>query len=453
MLTSYMTHSIFTNARRVGRAVTVVLPAFLLAFGACSLDVTTPDVVPPEATAGAAALPTLLAGAVGDFAFAYSGYNNGNTGEGIVLNSGLFADEFIATDFFTSHIEIDSRALSVPNSSNTGVLRNLMRALTSAQTTSQRYVDAGQPNAAGRARVMNLAGMVYTIVAEDYCSGTPFSTIDADGTKHYGSGKTTSEMLTIAIAKFDSAIVIATAAGNSQQRNLAQIGKGRALIDAGRFAEASAAVAGVPVGFNFSTEQGTVDDRTKNGIFDLTYVDTRYTVADDEGGVGLPFVSADDPRVPTEFLGTSQFDGVTDLHPTPKYGDYTSPTPIATGTEAQLIRAEAALKGGSYAAAKGYLDALREDAGMDTLETAGTLTAQQDQLFSERAFWLFGTAHRMGDLRRLVSTQYGRSVPSVYPSGAYFKGGDYGAQVNFLVPKDEEQNPSFSRSACDPNKP
>src|SRR5476649_242339 len=137
-----MTHPLFTTLRRLRGAEALAVPAALFLFAGCSLDVTTPDVVPPEATASAAALPTLLAGAVGDFALAYSGYNNGNSGEGIVLNSGLFTDEFIGTDFFTSHIEIDTRHLSLPNSSNTGVLRNLMRALTSAQTTSQRYVDA-----------------------------------------------------------------------------------------------------------------------------------------------------------------------------------------------------------------------------------------------------------------------------------------------------------------------
>jgi hypothetical protein len=440
-------------ARRVGRAATLAVPAGALVFAACNLDVTTPDVIQPESTAGAGALPTLLAGAVGDFAYAYSGYNNGNNGEGIVLHSGLFADEFIAADFFSSHYEVDTRSVAVSNSSNTGVMRNLMRALTSAQATSQRYVDAKQPNAAGRARVMNLAGFIYTIVAEDYCSGTPFSTIDPDGTKHYGSARTTSEILAMAVAKFDSAIVIASAAGSNQQINVAKIGKGRALLDGGNFAAAAAAVAGVPLDFNFSTEQGTVDDRTKSGIYDLTYVDTRYTIADGEGGTGPLFVTASDPRLPTEFIGTSQFDGTTDLYPTPKYGDYSSPTPIATGTEAQLIRAEAALKAADYPTAKTQLDLLRTNASMDTLATAATLGAQQDQLFTERAFWLFGTAHRMGDLRRLVSSQYGRSMASVYPTGAYFKGGTYDTQVSFPVPKDEEQNTSFSRAACDPTKP
>jgi hypothetical protein len=439
-------------ARHLGRAASVVLPSMLF-LSACNLDVTTPDVIQPSSTAGAAALPTLLAGAVGDFAVAYSGFNNGNNGEGIVLHSGLFADEFIATDFFNTHYEVDTRTVNVSNGSNEVVLRRLMRALTSAQTTAQRYADAGQANAAGRARVLSLAGFLYTIVAEDYCSGVPFSTINADGSKVFGTPKSTAEILGLAVQQFDAALAIATAANNNQQKYLAQIGKGRALLDMGKFAEAAAAVAGVPLDYSFTTEQGTVDDRTKNGIYDLTYVDTRFTVADAEGGEGLPFVSANDPRVPIDSLGVSDFDGATELVPTSKYNSYSSPTPIATGTEAQLIRAEASLKGGSYATSKGQLDLLRTNNGMTPLPVAATTAAQENQIFEERAFWLFGTAHRMGDLRRLVSSQYGRSPATVYPSGAYFKGGSYGDQVSFLVPKDEEQNPSFSRAACDPTKP
>jgi hypothetical protein len=56
-------------------------------------------------------------------------------------------------------------------------------------------------------------------------------------------------------------------------------------------------------------------------------------------------------------------------------------------------------------------------------------------------------------MRRLVS-QYGRNVNTVFPVGPYLRGGSYGTQVNFPVPKDEEdQNPNFSRAKCDPAVP
>jgi hypothetical protein len=65
-------------------------------------------------------------------------------------------------------------------------------------------------------------------------------------------------------------------------------------------------------------------------------------------------------------------------------------------------------------------------------------------LFDERAHWLYSTGHRLGDLRRLIR-QYGRGTESVFPTGAYFKGGSYGGDVNFPVPQPEENNPNFAQ--------
>jgi len=421
----------------------------MLALPACNLDVVTPDVVPPDATAGEAALPTLLAGAVGDFAVAYAGVNNGNNGEGLVLNSGLFADEFVAADYFNTHIEIDSRDVHPPNGSNTSVTRRLFQSLTSANNASARYA-ASAPNDPGHARTLSLAGFVYTLIAEDYCSGVPFSSIGSDGSFVYGSPLTTAQMLTAAVAKFDSAITVATAAGDDRELNLARIGKGRALLDAGQYAQAAAAVANVPTDYNFSTEHSVVDPRTENGVYSLTHVNTRYTTLNREGANGLAYVTANDPRVTFDDLGTSQFDLTTHLNAPAKYSSYTSPVALATGTEARLIEAEAALKAGNYTTALGILNALRASSGLAPLAPV-TGTAQVDQLFRERAFWLFATGHRMGDLRRLVS-QYNRPQTTVYPSGIYFKGTDYGDQVAFPVPQTEENNPNFDRAACDPTK-
>ena len=72
-----------------------------------------------------------------------------------------------------------------------------------------------------------------------------------------------------------------------------------------------------------------------------------------------------------------------------------------------------------------------------------TQSDKVDLLFKERAYDLFLTSHRLGDLRRLIR-QYGRGAESVFPTGAYFKGGVYGSDVNFPVPFEEKNNPSFT---------
>jgi hypothetical protein len=67
-------------------------------------------------------------------------------------------------------------------------------------------------------------------------------------------------------------------------------------------------------------------------------------------------------------------------------------------------------------------------------------------LFNERARWLWLTAHRLSDLRRLIR-QYNRPADTVFPTGPYFKVQFtvYGTDVNFPIPIDELNNPNFTQ--------
>jgi hypothetical protein len=116
---------------------------------------------------------------------------------------------------------------------------------------------------------------------------------------------------------------------------------------------------------------------------------------------------------------------------------------LANWTEAQLIIAESQLAA-NYAGVNGtlaILNNLRAGVGLAPLAPAANAQAQLLQLFSERAFWLYGTAHREGDLRRLVrtATGYGLAQNLVWPNGTYRGrgGGAYGTDVNFPIPLDE----------------
>jgi hypothetical protein len=80
-----------------------------------------------------------------------------------------------------------------------------------------------------------------------------------------------------------------------------------------------------------------------------------------------------------------------------------------------------------------------------------TTAGQVDQLFHERAYWMYLTSHRLGDLRRLIR-QYNRAVNSVFPNGLYFKGGTYGNNVNAPVPQQEQNNPNYVAGSCHQDK-
>jgi hypothetical protein len=173
------------------------------------------------------------------------------------------------------------------------------------------------------------------------------------------------------------------------------------------------------------------------------------SVSDSEGQNGLPFVSAHDPRVPIDSLGPISASGLLVYGPN-VYSAAGSPMVVASGTEAALLQAEASLPahGGAGTAWLDDLNTLRANSG-DTalsnhpLQDPGTDAARSALLFRERAFWLFGTGHRMGDVRRLVR-DYGRGPETVYPTGAY-EGGPlaYGAAYVYQ-PYLEQANPHYS---------
>jgi hypothetical protein len=80
-----------------------------------------------------------------------------------------------------------------------------------------------------------------------------------------------------------------------------------------------------------------------------------------------------------------------------------------------------------------------------------TIAGQQDLLFRERAVTLFLTAHRVGDLRRLI-WQYGRDSESVFPHGPYEPdntskaGTNFGTDVNLPIPAEESNNPQYLKA-------
>jgi hypothetical protein len=229
---------------------------------------------------------------------------------------------------------------------------------------------------------------------------------------------------------------------------MAKIGKARALLDLGRFADAATAVQGIAPSFTFNVAYST-----QTGV-DSAAPSVRYSqMSDNEGGAGLPFVSAHDPRVGFN----------TSTGGTTKYANGNTPIPLATGVEAQLIAAEAAFHqpGGDWL---GMLNALRTTctatvgcatpapaggggvAGLPPLSDPGSDTARVSLIFRERAFWLFLTGHRHGDMRRLIR-QYGRDAIRVFPNGQYINFsagyGAYGQSVVFPVPDVERNNPLF----------
>lgn len=433
------------------RRVTVAIVAAAIAIG-CStekiLEVKDPDVVTPASLQSKETLPALINGAVGSFHNAYVGPGSVNESSGQIGYGGLLADEYVSAGTFPTRHEVDQRKIDLTNGSNLAQFNFLSRARAAADLAARRYASL-DPDAPDHSLALSLDGFSSILFGEDYCSGVPFSTITDAGDIEYGEPLTTQQIFERAAAKFDTALTVAGA--SDDLLDLARVGKGRALLDLGRYDEAAAAVAEVPDDFVYIVESSDNTTNETNGVYIFGENAKRLSIADKEGGNGLDYRSANDPRVmwapALKASGDTIVaqDGSTPLMLQLKYPDRSAAAPLATGIEARLIEAEAAMQSGNADFITKLNAARAQFAGMPPL-TAGDVPAdaagQTDLLFRERAFDLWLTAHRLGDLRRLIR-QYGRDSESVFPTGVWFKGGTYGPDVNFPVPADEANNPNF----------
>jgi hypothetical protein len=430
---------------------TAVVFALSLAGGCGLLDTEQPNIIDPGTLDSPTGATALRDGALADFAFAKDG-DGTQIDDGLILVTGLMADEFMHSTTPPSQQEIDQRTPSPDNSSVSDPYFNLHKSRVGAETAARALQEfALTPDETPEvAEMLAIQGFTYIYFAESYCSGVPFGRATAD-TVIQGMPHTTAEMFDTALARFDAALAHPGLAGDEDGSitNLALVGRGRALVGLGRFAEAGAAVAAVPTEFSYATEHADSPERLQNAIWSYGATGL-WSVSNLEAGEGLPY-RTEDPRVPVDSLvneETGEVETGLDLI-TPQFSllkyESSSPVPVADGIEARLIEAEAQLQASDFAGMTTTLNDLRETVELDPLAQPADTDEAVDLLFSERGFWLFATGHRLADMRRLVRSApagYGRAAETVFPTGSYHKGGSYGSDVNLPIPIEEENNPN-----------
>lgn len=471
--------------------------ALALPITGCDTDklvaVEDPAQLRPEDLGGAGAVPALVAGALRQFTGGYSGFAD----DSFLSMSGAITDEFYWGDTFTTRQAFDIRSLqpaALGNASDPAYTRfhqarfNARRAFGVVAEFSTPATAAA--DAVTQARLLAIEGYVYVTLSEGWCGAVPFGSLPATGpidpfdSLAFGPPLGTAAMNDTAVVRFNEALAL-----NATDR-MAAVGKGRALLNLGRYNEAAAAVTAVPTTFVFRLEHSE-NTAVENNPISALQSNGRYGVSNLEGGAtatgaalspdlnpppisapggsaeGLPFRAMNDPRIPWQGRATSNnacFTSAATCWLNNNYFVLGADVPLASGVEARLIEAEADLQAGNGAGMVARLNALRASSAtliptlypdqrqvfstaLPPLVDPITPAAQRDLLFQERALWMFNTGHRQGDLRRLVR-QYGRPSNQVFPSGPYFRGGTYGNDVAFPVPFAEENNPKYDPAAC-----
>lgn len=434
-----------TRYLRSGRATLgLVAGAVMVLTAGCEdvtnplLEVTDPDIINPTDVNTPDGAEAVRIGALGRLSSMTSG------GESTFLLGGLLADEWRSGDTFQQRNETDQRNIDSTNSFMNTAFRNVSRTVVAGQQALTLLREFKPAPRDFQGQMFFAIGFAMNQAAENFCSGIPFS--DATGADIVpGEPLSTQQAFERAVATFDSAV--ANSPDSARFRYAALVGKGRALLNQGKYAEAAAAVASVPQTFAYriTHSQTTVD----NQIWALNNSSRRYAVADSQGGNGKPFVSANDPRVPRT-VGGSDFEGKPGFVAQLVWPARDSAVTIASGIEAKLIIAEAQLKAtpnDPLTWLKTLNDLRLTRSGLLPLVDPVTPSARVDLLFRERAFWLFGRGHRLGDLRRLIR-QYQRGAETVFPTGPFQKGGNFGTDVTLPIPTAERNNPKYT-TPCD----
>jgi len=457
-----------TNRQLLPRLARTAAFGALIASGVVGCDahqplkVKDPDVAPPGFATGAAALPLLRAGALADFAVAVSGaadqQNNGH--EGIANFGGIFTDEFDDEDTFPTRSAMNTRNATNTNSSIAGVFENLGAAHNDALRALGQYATYG-PTQIGRAEMYNIDAYIYIYIAEHFCSGVPFSTIDiATGKVTNGAFLTTVQMLDTAITELGEGEAVAlsdTASADAPevptQIGLSKVGIARALLDLGQITAAADTANAVSPGFIYQIYTSSNTPRQENGIWNYTAPTQiqAFSVADGKNNTGLPFRSANDPRVPYVLSDQPANNGNPVFYNQLKYPTATTNFTVADYTEAQLILAEGDIFNGNYAAGKTIMDNLRSTVGLPPLAAAVGDKNQILQVLSERAFWMYVTGHRLGDMRRVLRAPYNAAPYSFVQDDVYGTGAGLSPTLEFPTPQLTNPNPNYV--ACDPTVP
>jgi hypothetical protein len=275
------------------------------------------------------------------------------------------------------------------------------------------------------AKAAAYAGYSRILLGEGFCSAAI----------SLGPELTSAEIFASAETMFTTAITAAQLAGDQQILNMAYVGRARARLDQGNKTGAAADAGLVPSGFvqNATAEnaptrrQNRIQTFNQSGLVSVGASYRNLTVTNSSGG------QVPDTRVTVTNAAKNGTDNRTPLYIQTKYATSTSPIPIASYKEAQLIVAEAA--GGQTAV--NIINALRTASGLPTFSSTDPV-AIAAEVTEARRRELFLEGQHLYDVRRLNLPL--DPVAGIPYSTVYLKGGNYGTERCFPLPDVERLN-------------
>jgi starch-binding outer membrane protein, SusD/RagB family len=274
---------------------------------------------------------------------------------------------------------------------------------------------------ANRARLIATAaaysGYAHVLMGEGFCTAA------FDG----GPELSRMQVFQRAEERFTRAIEAGAQAGAADIVNMARVGRARTRLNMGQAAQAAADAELVPAGFVFNARYNGASGRSSNNVF--VQNSRSRTVTIEAPFLNVTWQGVPDPRVTLVDTGVNGADQQSRIYTASKYPTDASPIRLARGTEALLIRAEAA--GGQTAV--DIINQLHTAAGIPPFQSNDPAEIRA-QIILERSREFFLESHHLGDLIRY-------DVPLTPAAGApWHNGAVYGDTRCMPLPDVERFN-------------
>ncbi|MEO6712250.1 MAG: hypothetical protein ABIM89_02340 [Mycobacteriales bacterium] len=319
-----------TSLQHAARRAAIVLAAIALAACDNILEVEFPGQIPTEQIGDPSLAAVLTRSAIGDFECAYSNYMSG---------SAVHSDEYETSNSNVPLANWGERTITKDENDysigtcegNFGMNLTLHTARLQAEDVTKKltaWTDAQVTNRTSLlAQAKVYAGYTYLLLGEGMCE------VAFDG----GPVQPPSAALALAETRFTEGLALAQTASNTDMLNLGRVGMARTKMDLKKWSEAATFAAQVPPTYNKNVDRGQESTRRWNKLWRLAEQIGAYTVATD-------YRTMNDPRVLVADAGRGAFNSEVRLWVTKKYTGLTSPMRLASGIEANLIRAEALIQ-------------------------------------------------------------------------------------------------------------
>ena len=384
-------HPIWARRRGPNAEWRVLAILLLLGLVACSnlLDVSNPAQVEEADLDNPALAETMMNSALGRFECAFVNY---------IIAAAVLNEEFLHGSSWVSlgpharrDTSLEEETGGCPDNRstpNTGAYTPLQQARYLAEDGARRieaFPDEAVPNKTEMLGWMAAyAGYATLLLGEGWCE------MAFDGE----SLQTPQQAFARAAERFSSAISTAQGIGEPDMEHMARVGRARANLNQGNFAEAVSDAEQVPEGFvRYAEYSAGVSGDRENRIYNFHNVTRLVTTNWIEYGNLTLEDGSPDTRVPVDETG-----GLTQSRGVPfwaqqKYPAADSPIPIASWEEAQLIIAEA-----EPAEAEVAINRLRSSQGLAAYVPSGAGTLAD--VIEERRRQLFLEGHRHYDRLR-----------------------------------------------------